>query len=101
MGFIKKFDLSDFSITFDYSKLLTEPIPSLPKIWVNDVDPFHYSDNLHRQLDDDDIKSLPNKQKDNVLQQLIEDGNIAAIESPFVDVDSVGELAVVEDLREG
>jgi hypothetical protein len=100
-NFITKLNPETFEITYDYGKLLREPIKSLPKVWVEDVYPFHFSDNLYRRFEDTDIESVPNKQKDSVLQQLIEDGNIAAQDSPYIDVESVEILPVVEDMNEG
>lgn len=101
MGFIKKFDFENQAVIFDYAKMLREPIKSLPKIWVNDVNPFHWEDNLSVQFSDEEISSLPANRKDTVLQQLIEEGNIAAFDSAYTDVEQVGLLPIVEDDAEG
>ncbi len=101
LGFIKKFDYDKGEIVYDYGKILREPIPSLPKIWVNDQNFFHWQENLEINLADEDIESLPNKSKDSVLQKLIEEGTIAAQDAGLTSVESLQELPVVEDVSIG
>jgi hypothetical protein len=101
LGFIKKFDFDKGEIVYDYGKILTEEIPSLPKIWVNDVNFLQWQDMLDVNLLDEDIQSVPNKSKDKVLQKLIEEGTIAAQDSAYDSVESVETLPVVEDTSEG
>jgi hypothetical protein len=101
LGFIKNFDFDKGEIVYDYSRILTQEIPSLPKLWVNDGNFLQWQDNLNKHLSTEDIESVPNKSKDKVLQKLIEEGVIAAQDSAYVTAESVDTLPVVEDLSEG
>lgn len=101
LGFIKDFDFTKGEIVYDYGRILTQEIPSLPKVWVNDGNFLQWNDNLDRELADSDIESVPNKSKDKVLQKLIEEGVLAALDSTYNTVESVGSLQVVEDDSEG
>lgn len=101
LGFIKNFDFDTGEIVFDYSRLLTHQIQSLPKIWVDDVNFFRWQDSLTASFTDDQIESQTAKGRDNKLQQLLEDGSIATVDSVFTDIESVESLPVLEDMNEG
>lgn len=101
LGFIRDFDFDEGVINYDYSRVLTTSIPSLPKIWAGDVNFIRWQEYLDVPLSEEEIQSVPNKSKDGVLQKLIEEGTIAAQDSAYVTVESVESLPVIEVADEG
>lgn len=95
LGFLRRIDLRTGIPRMDYGRLLTGPIRSLPKIWVNDVNPFQWSEYLSGRIKFENVESAPPPLKDTTLQSSLEE---ATREFPIEEISDLDALPVVEDI---
>jgi hypothetical protein len=97
IGFLDKVT-AEGKFTSDFSRLLRQPIHSIPKVYVNDNDMLLSEELLYGKLPSN-IESNPPPMKDSQTQRLMDEGGIAAIEGGYDDVSSLEalEIKVVED----
>ena len=82
----------------DFGRLLSQPIRSLPKIWVNDDNVFLWNEYLYDNLPFQNVESYPPPVKDALLQRLMEEGMvIAAEDGNIVDIADLADLPIVRE----
>lgn len=95
-GFLKGITRSGV-LQLDYGRLLTRGIGSLPKIWVNDEDPFRWSEYLAGHIKFDNVESSPPPMKDTALQATLEEATPDNFNMELSELDS---LPSVEEIME-
>ncbi len=95
MGFIES--ITNRGVRSDYSRILRERINSLPKIWVDDYNPFQWTEYLNGHIHFENVESYPPPAKDAMTQNLLEE---ATRDFPIEEVSDLDALPVVEDISE-
>ncbi len=96
-GFMTKID-DKGKIISDYSRLLTMPIESYPKVWVGDVSMFERDEYIWGNRRIQNYESLPPPVTDRTTQLLLEDASrIALLDGDLTDISLLEGLPLVED----
>jgi len=97
IGFLERIE-ADGKVISDYSRLLKQPIPSTPKVWIGDTDMFSSDDFLWGNNPIRNFESQPPPVKDRATQMLIEEATrIATIDGELDEISLLEGLPIVED----